>query len=91
MEIEGIIISASITIFSLGLLFVSLASYKKFKNTKLLFISFVFIVLLIKGILFTLVLFFQDLTFINSFLYSIYGGLFDLAVLLLLFIATLKR
>jgi len=91
MEIEGIIISASITIFSLGLLFVSLASYKKFKNTKLLFISLVFIVLLVKGILFTLVLFFQDLTFIHSFLYSIYGGLFDLAVLLLLFIATLKR
>lgn len=91
MEIEEIIISSSITIFSLGLLVVSLLSYKKFKNIKLLFISLVFVVLLIKGILFSLTLFFQELSSINDFLFSIYGGLFDLILLILLFIATLKR
>ena len=91
MQFDGIAISAGITIFSLGLFLVSFVSYRKYKNPKLLFINFVFIVLLIKGILFSVSLFFPELSFINSFLYSIYGGLFDLAVLVLLFIATLKR
>jgi len=91
MQFEGIVISAGITIFSLGLFLVSFVSYRKYKNPKLLFINFVFIVLLIKGILFSVSLFFPEFSFINSFLYSIYGGLFDLAILVLLFIATLKR
>lgn len=91
MQIEVIAISAGITIFSLGLLIVSLVSYKKYKNSKLLFITLVFFVLLIKGILFSVSLFFPELSMINSLLFSIYGGLFDLTILILLFIATLKR
>ena len=91
MQIEVIAISAGITIFSLGLLIVSLVSYKKYKNSKLLFITLVFFVLLIKGILFSVSLFFPELSMINSLLFSIYGGLFDLTILVLLFIATLKR
>jgi hypothetical protein len=91
MELEGIIISAGVTIFSLGLLIVSLASYRKYHSSKLFFISGVFVILFIKGILFTLSLFFPELTFLNTILYSIYGGLFDLIILILLFIATLKR
>jgi len=88
MEIYEIIISAFITIFSIGLLTVSLASYKKYKNLKLLFVSLVFLVLLIKGILLSLGLFIDEIMIINSMPYL---GLFDLIILVLLFIATLKR
>ena len=91
MDLENIIISSGVTILSLGLLIVSLASYKKFKNLKLIFISIVFIVFLIKGILFSISVFYPDISWINSFIYSIYSGLFDLSILILLFIATLKR
>jgi len=91
MEIHEIIISSSVTIFSLGLLLVSLLSYKKFKNPKLLFISIVFIILLIKGVLFSINLFYPEILFIDTLLFSIYSGLFDLTILILLFIATLKR
>jgi len=88
MEISEIVISAFITIFSIGLLAVSLASFKKYKNMKLLFVSLVFFVFLIKGILLSIGLFYEDITIIFS---STYIGLFDLIILVLLFIATLKR
>jgi len=88
MEIYEIVISAFITIFSVGLLGVSLASYRKYKNLKLLFVSLVFLVFLVKGILLSLGLFNED---ISSILSGTYAGLFDLFVLILLFIATLKR
>lgn len=88
MEISEIVISAFITIFSIGLLAVSLASFKKYKNMKLLFVSLVFFVFLIKGILLSIGLFYEDITTILS---STYIGLFDLIILVLLFIATLKR
>jgi len=88
MEIYEIVISALITIFSIGLLVVSLASYKKYKNLKLLFVSLIFGILLIKGILLSIGLFNEDYLFLNSMPYS---GLFDLGILVLLFIATLKR
>ena len=88
MEIEQIIISACITIFSLGLLLVSSASYRKYKNLKLLFVSMVFVVFLIKGMLLSLSLFYEDIELLNTVIHS---GLFDLSILILLFIATLKR
>ena len=88
MEIQDIIISAFVTIFSLGLLVVSLASYRKYKNLKLLFVSIVFLVLLLKGILFSIGLFVDDFVILNT---PTYVGLFDLIVLILLFVATLKR
>jgi hypothetical protein len=88
MEIESIIINAGITIFSLGLLAISLASYKKYKNMKLLFIGIVFLVFLVKGILLSLEIFYSEIISISS---STYWGLFDLIILILLFIATLKR
>lgn len=91
MEIESIIISACVTILSLGLLAVSLASYKKYKNVKLLFISIVFFVLLFKGMLLSISLFYPDFTGADTFLQGTYNGIFDLIVLVLLFIATLKR
>jgi hypothetical protein len=88
MEIENIIISAFVTIFSIGLLVVSLASYRKYKNMKLLFVSIVFLIFFIKGILFSLGLFYEDLL---SYVSIPYTGMFDLIILILLFLATLKR
>ncbi len=88
MEIQDIVISAFVTIFSVGLLAISLASYRKYKNLKLLFVSLVFLVFLIKGILFSFSLFTGELAVLYSMPYT---GLFDLIILILLFIATLKR
>jgi len=88
MEIEGLIINAGITVFSLGLLLVSILSYRKYRNNKLLFVSLVFLVFFIKGVMLSLGLFSQQLTEIIS---NPYFGLLDLIILVLLFIATLKR
>jgi hypothetical protein len=88
MELSEIIISAVITIFSIGLLSVAVASYRKYTQMKLLVIAMVFFVFLLKGVLLTGQLFFKDLTvFVNQ----PYASVFDLIILLLLFIATLKR
>ena len=86
MGFENIIISACVTIFSLGLLIISLASYLKYKNLKLLFVSLVFLIFLIKGVLLTINVFFEELTWLNS-----YFVIFDLVILIFLFIATIKR
>jgi hypothetical protein len=91
MEIEQIIFSAGITIFSLGLLIISLASVSKYKNTKLLFVSLVFLVFLIKGVLLSLRLFFPSFTLFDAVLVGSFSGVFDVIILGLLFIATLKR
>jgi hypothetical protein len=88
MEIESIVISACITVFALGLLAVSLVSYRKYKNPKLLFVSLVFFVFFIKGILLSFGLFYEQMAVID---FNLYAGLFDLMILVLLFIATLKR
>jgi len=88
MEIESIIIDASITIFALGLFIVSLLSYRKYKNGKLLFVSLVFFIFLAKGMLLSLSLFYSQFADIIS---NPYVGLFDLVILILLFLATLKR
>ena len=89
MEIQSIIISAFVTIFSVGLLVVSIASYRKYKNLKLLFVSLVFFIFLIKGILLSLGLFYEEIELLTNT--STYIGLFDLVILIMLFLATLKR
>jgi len=88
MDLESIIIDACVTIFALGLLIVSLLSYRKYKNSKLIFVSLIFLVFFIKGIMLSLSLFNEQLTFMPR---NPYIGLFDLVILVLLFIATLKR
>ena len=88
MDVESVIISSSVTILSLGLLLLALAGYKKYKNIKLIFVSLVFVVLLVKGILFSFGLFNEDVVELLSFPYV---GIFDLIILILLFISTLKR
>jgi len=88
MNVESIIIDACITIFALGLLIVSLLSYRKYKNTKLIFVSLVFLVFFLKGIMLSISLFYEQL---SGFISNPYFRLLDLFVLILLFIATLKR
>jgi len=87
-EIVLISISAIITIFSLGLLLVSLASYRKYHNTKLLFVTLVFLVFLLQGILLSLNIF---LEFLTNDLLVVGMSVVDTVVLVLLFLATLKR
>ena len=88
MELISIVIGACVTVFSLGLLIVAIASYRKHKTLKLLFVAFVFLVFFIHGILLSLVLFSQNLNFLIS---GNLSGIFDLIILILLFIAMLKR
>ena len=88
MLVEEIVLSACITIFALGLLVVSLLSFKKYKNLKLLFVSIVFLVFLIKGLLLSLSLFYGQFDIVHN---SPYSELFDLIILVVLFAATLKR
>jgi len=87
MDVNSIIINACITVFALGLLIVSLLCYKKFKNPKLPFVSAVFLLLFIKGIILSLGLFFDEIAKIGT---GSFIGLFDLGILVLLFLATLK-
>jgi len=88
METVSIVLDAGITIFALGLLLVSLFSYRKYKNSKLLFVSFVFLIFFVKGAILSFNLFNNQLADVIS---NPYFGLFDLIILVLLFVATLKR
>ena len=88
MQPESVVISACITVFALGLFVVSLISYRKHKNPKLIFVSLVFLVFLFRGILLSFSLFNEQIADILSMPYS---WLIDLIILVLLFMATLKR
>lgn len=88
METVNIIIAASVTVFSLGLLIISLISYNRSKNLKLLFVSLVFLILLIRGFLLSFNLFTEDF---GTFVTMPFAGFLDLLILIFLFIATLKR
>ena len=85
---ESIIIYAFITIFSIGLFCVSLLSFNKSKNKKLLFVSIVFFLFFIKGVILSLSLFLPE---VNMNVTIPILSVFDLLVLALLFIATLKK
>jgi hypothetical protein len=86
MEIIGILLSASITMFSLGLFIISLISYLKYKNKKLLFVGIAFFVFLLKGIVLSANAFFEEFT-----MFTVLFSLMDLVILVVLFVATLKR
>jgi len=84
----SIILCGFITIFSLGLLAVSLFSYAKYKTTKLLVVSLVFLVFLLKGVLMSLGLFYTTWglpTANDAFMFL------DVLILGFLFVVTLKR
>jgi hypothetical protein len=90
MQIELIVLNAGITVFSLGLLVVSLLSYRKFKNWQLLLVSAAFLLFFIKGViqsLNSLNVFGENLTMFTS---QLSLGLFDFMILIVLFLGTLK-
>jgi hypothetical protein len=88
MEIWNIILHAAITVLSLGMFLVSLMSYRRYKNLKLGFVSLAFLFFFIKGLFQSLGLFYDELTVMHT---SIYLGVFDLIILIFLYIATVKR
>lgn len=87
MQTIELFLTASITMLALGLMILSLLGYRKNHNTKMLFITMVFFVFLIKGLLFTIDLFIEDFTIFAS---NLNIWFFDLAVLVLLYIVSLK-
>ena len=86
--IETSLIYGFITVFSFGMLIVSFLSYKRSNNFKILFVTLVFFVFFLKGILLSLSLFFVE---INNIISIPFLGIFDLLMIVLLFIATLKK
>ena len=86
--IESAIIYGFLTIFSFGLWIISILSYWKSKNKKILFVSIVFLLFLFKGVLLSLSVFLIDL---QEFLSITFLAIFDLLVLFLLFVAVLKK
>lgn len=87
MQVIDLFVSASITMLSLGLLVLSLLGYHRNKNLKMLFVSAVFIIFLIKGIIVSLS-YFLEINLFDSMLNIL---LFDLAILVFLYISSLKR
>lgn len=88
MNIENIVI-AWITVFAFAMLVISLRAFRRSKHRKILFVSGAFGIFFIKGIILTLGLFYEDK--ISSSSLWLLASLFDLGVLILLFVATLKR
>jgi len=86
-QIVNIILAAFVTIFSIGLLIVSFSSYRKYKNTKLLFVSLVFVMFFIKGILMSASVFGYSIPWD----WILISSIIDVLILGFLFIATLKR
>jgi len=85
---EAMIIYGFLTVFSIGLFIISFLSFLKSHNKKLLLVTGVFFLFIIKGLLLSISLFIEIPTEIISIQIL---SIFDLMVLLLLFMATLKK
>jgi len=88
MTIEGVILFASITIFSLVLLIISLLSYWKYGKLRRLFISIILFMFFTRSVLLSLGLFYPQ---VETFTSSIYIWVFDLAILAVLYVTSLKK
>lgn len=87
-EITLILLSAGITILSFNLLVISLFSYWKYRNIKLGLMSIVFLLFFIRGLHFSFDVFAGRVVDINSIIYL---WIFDLIILVFLYITSLKR
>jgi hypothetical protein len=87
MSILDLFIGASITVISLGLFVLSVRGYFKRKNTKMIFVSLVFLIFLIKGIVLSIGIFSSEIIVLNV---SINLWIFDLLILVLLYVTSLK-
>jgi len=81
------LLSAFITVFSVGLVSVSIRSYLNTNNSKLFFIAVVFLIFLFKGVLLSIYVFTPEL--LSHLTMPLFLGM-DFIVLFLLFIGTLK-
>ena len=88
MEVEGVFLFACITILSLILFVLSLLSYWKYKKIKLLLIGIVFLIFLVRGVMLSLSLFYDEILTVTS---SIYIWVFDLIILSMLYITSIKK
>ena len=88
MSYVNIIIIGIATIFSLGLFIISLNSYRKSKNKKIFFVSIVLLLFFIKNILLSFFLFTAQ---IQNNITLLALELFDLLILVFLFIAVLSK
>jgi len=86
--LESAIIYGFLTIFSFGMWVISIFSYQKSRNKKILFVNIVFLLFLLKGVLLSLSIFLTDL---QEFLSISLFAVFDLLILFLLFVAVLKK
>jgi hypothetical protein len=77
-----------ITVFSLGLLIISFNSYRKSKNKKILFVSLVLLFFFLKTLFLSFMLFTMQIES-NSILFAL--ELFDLLILMFLYIAVLIK
>ncbi|PNX53299.1 MAG: hypothetical protein BV458_05105 [Thermoplasmata archaeon M9B2D] len=88
ISLINIVIVGFTTVFSFGLLLISLGSYRKTRNKKLLFVDLVLLFFFIKNIFISLLLFIAQIAN-NTTLFVL--ELFDLLILIFLFIAVLIK
>jgi len=88
MSILELLIISFIIVISFSLFVLSILSFKKSRSIKMLLISIVFLVFFIKVIIYNVSLYFSNINIFDSITNM---WIFDLAVLLLLYIASMKR
>ena len=88
MSIIELLIVSIIIVLSFSLFLLSALAYRKNKNIKMLIISSVFLVFFIKVLAYNISLYFTDINIFNSIVSM---WIFDLLVLLLLYVASMKR
>ena len=86
--LENSILFGFLTVFSFGLLIISICSYRKSRNKKLIFVNFVFLIFLLKGVLLSLSIFIEEIYDAVSIQWL---ALIDLLIICLLFISVLKK
>lgn len=86
--VEGVILFACITVFSLVLLIISLLSYWKYGKLRRLLISIMLFMFFLRSVLLSLGLFYEQ---IASFTSSIYIWVFDVIILAILYVTSLKK
>lgn len=88
MEIQQLLIGPFLIVFAIGMLITTILSYLRSKNTKLIFVSIIFTIFFIRGLIIVFDTFIEiDMKFLSNTTF----GLFDLIILFMLFFATLKR
>lgn len=86
--VEAVILYALLVIISLVLLILSVLSYWKYEKRRTLFISMILCFFFIRSVLLSLGLFYEP---IATFTSSVYIWGFDLVILLLFYIMSLKK